>query len=136
MSSVDEIEIVGVGMLAVVVEVVPVLADVFVAAKVCVNVIGVLALFGIEVFVVVSVLVVIVANVAAVESSFKTSTVENDKLDAFTKKFPNRIFPAAVSFRIADFTTVFNEELVIFLFSLSKTRTKLTIMLPFLCVTN
>lgn len=136
MSSVDEIEIVGVGMLAVVVEVVPVLADVFVAAIVCVNVIGVLALFGIEVFVVVGVLVVIVANVAAVESSFKTSTVENDKLDAFTKKFPNRIFPAAVSIPIADFTTVFNEELVIFLFSLSKTRTKLTIMLPFLCVTN
>lgn len=136
MSSVDEIEIVGVGMLAVVVEVIPVLADVFVAAIVCVNVIGVLALFGIEVFVVVSVLVVIVAIVAAVESSFKTSTVENDKLDAFTGKFPNRIFPAAVSFPIADFTTVFNEEVVIFLFSLSKTRTKLTIMLPFLCVTN
>lgn len=130
-SSVDEIEIVGVGMLAVVVEVIPVLADVFVAAIVCVNVIGVLALFGIEVFVVVSVLVVIVAIVAAVESSFKTSTVENDKLDAFTGKFPNRIFPAAVSIPIADFTTVFNEELVIFLFSLSKTRTKLTIMLPF-----
>lgn len=134
MSSVDEIEIVGVGMLAVVVEVIPVLADVFVAAIVCVNVIGVLALFGIEVFVVVSVLVVTVAIVAAVESSFKTSTVENDKLDAFTGKFPNRIFPAEIP--IADFTTVFNEELVIFLFSLSKTRTKLTIMLPFLCVTN
>lgn len=100
MSSVDEIEIVGVGILAVVVEVVPVLADVFVAAKVCVNVIGVLALFGIEVFVVVGVLVVIVANVAAVESSFKTSTVENDKLDAFTGFFQIEFFQLQCHFAL------------------------------------
>lgn len=61
------------GMLVVVVDVIPAVADVFVVAIVWVKLIGVLVLFGIEVFVVVSVLVVIVANVAAVEGSFKTS---------------------------------------------------------------